>query len=67
MQVWKRGDGDGVQDGELCCEEESPAVREESADLGVYPNPKKAASQPSSLTATPRWHSTGHDLTGDFE
>ena len=36
MQVWKRGDGDGVEDGELCCEEESPAVREESADLGVY-------------------------------
>jgi hypothetical protein len=42
MQVWKRGDGDGVEDGELCCEEESPAVREQSADLGVYPNPKKA-------------------------
>jgi hypothetical protein len=28
-------------------------VREESANLGVYPNPKKAATQPSSKSPTP--------------
>lgn len=52
MQVWKRGDGDGVEDGSSAVREKVLRFGRKARTLASTTNPKKAVSQPSSNFTT---------------